>query len=232
MAPLTKVAVTRSANARVEVSEAYWRRLRAAGLDPVDFTAPGVPLRECAGLVLTGGADVSPVRYGEDPGSKTQAPDRKRDEFELGLLEQALAADMPVLAICRGHQLLNVCCGGSLLQHVESGEHDWHRNKARSSRSHAVDLALDSRLAALWGGREGLTVNSRHHQAVTTPRLAPGLRAIALSADGLVEAMESERHTWVVGVQWHPERDEPRLAGFADTGRRLLAAFRDAVRSR
>jgi putative glutamine amidotransferase len=227
--PLTRVAVTRWENVEGEQIEAYWRRLKAAGLDPADFAEPGRSLDDCAGLVLTGGVDIDPSLYGEPPGSQTQAPNPARDAFEAVLLQAALDRDLPVLAICRGHQLLNVQLGGSLLQHIESGEHASQRDAERTSRAHNVALVPGTALSRLYDGRGAIVVNSRHHQAVTPERLAPGLRVAALSPDGLVEAVESERHAWVAGVQWHPERDDPAIAGFADAGRRLFEAFAAAV---
>jgi gamma-glutamyl-gamma-aminobutyrate hydrolase PuuD len=216
-----RVGVTRWEDIPGESIERYWQRLRDAGLDPVDLHAGDASLDSLSGLVLTGGVDVDPARYAETPHEKVRRTDPERDDFEFGLLSRALALDMPVLAICRGHQALNVCFGGSLLQHIEG---DGHRAdysvEGYPSRSHEVEVIEGGRLARWFGER--LLVNARHHQAVTPERLAPGLRSGAVSPDGLVEAVESERHGWVIGVQWHPERDEPHLAGFERSGRRLF----------
>ncbi|HXH22081.1 MAG TPA: gamma-glutamyl-gamma-aminobutyrate hydrolase family protein [Dehalococcoidia bacterium] len=218
---MRRVGVTRWEDVAGESIERYWQRLRDAGLEPVDMHGPGCTLEGLSGLVLTGGVDIDPARYGAERHERVRRIDPLRDEFESALLHAALRQDMPVLAICRGHQLLNVCLGGSLLQHIESGEHVAdYRSEGFPSRSHEVVTAAGSRLRE-WLGERCL-VNSRHHQAVTTERLAPGLTAAATSADGLVEGIESQRHTWVVGVQWHPERDEPQLAGFEASGRRLF----------
>ncbi len=149
-----------------------------------------------------------------------------RDDLEASLLQEALDADLPVLAICRGHQLLNVVLGGSLLQHIESGEHVAQRDEARSSRWHEVPLTPSTRLADALG-RERMQVNSRHHQAVTPARLAPGLTVAAMTEDGLVEAMESTAHRWVVGVQWHPEREES--SEFSTLSTALFRAFSTAI---
>jgi gamma-glutamyl-gamma-aminobutyrate hydrolase PuuD len=229
MPDLPRVGLTRWEHVQGEQIEAYQRRLRAAGLEPVDLASPADSLRDCAGLVLTGGVDIDPSLYRETPAPQTQAPIPARDEYELGLLRAALDAGLPVLAICRGHQLLNIALGGSLMQHIESGEHASHREPPRLSRSHEIDLAPGTLLADLYAGRERFLVNSRHHQAVTPGRLAPGLRVAAVSPDGLVEAVESERHPWVVAVQWHPERDDPEIEGFAAAGQRLFSAFAAAV---
>ena len=236
----TVVAVARWETVPGESIEAYWERLREAGLVPLDLgeaghgpsTGSGHSLADCAGLVLTGGVDIDPAHYGASPHERVRRTDPRRDEFEIDLLGAALAADLPVLAICRGHQLLNVTLGGSLHQHIEGGAHAAdYRSDGAPSRSHTVELAEGSRLRA-WLGADALTVNSRHHQAVTPERLAPGLRVAALSPDGLVEAVESSGHAWVIGVQWHPERQEPAIPGFAAASARLFAAFAHAVMER
>jgi putative glutamine amidotransferase len=224
---MAKVGVTRWEEIAGERIERYWQRLRDAGLEPVDLHGPRATIDGLSGLVLTGGVDVDPSLYGETKHEKTRS-DPARDVFELQLLEQALGLSLPVLAICRGHQLLNVALGGSLLQHIESGEHAAEATDGRPSRSHGIALAVGGRLRDWLGGPSAL-VNSRHHQAVTAAGLAPGLTATALTEDGLVEGVESTRHRWVVGVQWHPERDEPQLAGFERGGRRLFEEFARAT---
>jgi putative glutamine amidotransferase len=124
----------------------------------------------------------------------------------MRLLEGALDSDLPVLAICRGHQLLNVAMGGSLLQHIEDDGHRW----AENGESSWHDIALDpGRLEGVYGSAP-VKVNSRHHQGITEGQVAKGLRPVATAHDGFVEAAESESHRWVVGVQWHPERPEIR----------------------
>jgi putative glutamine amidotransferase len=209
----------------------YWQRLREAGLDIIDSYKPGAALKGRAGLVLTGGRDVDPARYGEAPHPETDEPNYQRDEVEFSLLDEALQRDLPVLAICRGHQVLNVALGGKLCQHIESGEHRWLDDAESSSRAHTAEIAAPSRLRD-WLGGERVIVNSRHHQGVTPELLAPGLRIVALSPDGLVEGMESERHTWVVGVQWHPERSDPQIEGFAAMSARLFQAFGRATQGK
>ena len=222
-----RVGVSRWEDVPGETIERYWRRLEAAGLTPVDLNGPGHGLDNCAALVLSGGIDIEPARYGEARGERVLRTDPARDEFEVGLLERALAADLPVLAICRGHQLLNVALGGTLLQHI-SGHAADYRTEGFPSRRHAVALVGAGPLRQAIGA-DRVEVNSRHHQAVTPDRLAPGLKATAVSDDGLVEAVQSESHSWVVGVQWHPEREEPQLAGFASGSARLFALFAAAV---
>jgi putative glutamine amidotransferase len=218
------VAVARWEQVPGEQIEAYWRRLQQAGLEPVDLHEPGQSLDGLAGLVLTGGIDIDPSRYGETPHERVRQTDPARDTFEVDVLEQALSRDLPVLAICRGHQLLNVVFGGSLLQHIESWEHAALRDEARTSAQHLVTLQPESRLHSVLA-LDNLVVNSRHHQGVTTDRLAAGLRVAAISHDGLIEAVESPQHRWVVGVQWHPEREEPQIEGLEQASQRLFQDF-------
>ena len=185
----------------------YHDALRRAGAEVLVVSSDELPAG-ARGLVLAGGTDVSPRLYGERRNPHTDSPHRRRDIHELSLLRQAIERDIPVLAICRGHELLNVAFGGKLLQHVDGDGHRWHDDN--TSRWHEVRLDGPSRLAGIYGEGAGLQVNSRHHQAVTTEGLAPALRAVAFSPDGLVEATESDSHRWVMGVQWHPERPEMR----------------------
>jgi gamma-glutamyl-gamma-aminobutyrate hydrolase PuuD len=154
------------------------------------------------GLCLSGGPDISPARYGKsDPSHLAKDPDLARDDLEFDAIGAALRRDIPVLGICRGFQLINVALGGSLVLDVAHHEPD----DLDSVRLHQ-DVAIDpsSRLAAA-SGRAPLDVNSRHHQAVTSKELAPSLHATATVGD-LIEAFESDKYRWVVGVQWHPER--------------------------
>jgi gamma-glutamyl-gamma-aminobutyrate hydrolase PuuD len=172
---------------------------------------------EADSLLLMGGVDVSPRRYGEKPGPHTDKPNDARDTQELTFLDAALAADIPVLAICRGHQLLNVALGGSLVQNIEDDGHRWLADG--ESAWHEIRLDGESRLSAVYNG-DPLRVNSRHHQGVTAERLAGTLRATAFGHGGYVEAAESSEHRWVIGVQWHPERPEMR-----EDAAPLFAAF-------
>jgi putative glutamine amidotransferase len=223
-----RVAVARWEHIPGEYLENYWRRLREVGLEPLDHSAAGKTLAGAHGLMLTGGIDVDPALYGEAPAPEVDNINRARDEFELGLLREALDRDLPVLAICRGHQLLNVALGGSLLQHIESRAHE--DDEQRLSAHHDVSIVEGTKLHAIYG-RERLHVNSRHHQAVTPDRVAPGLTVSATTDNGLVEAMESNAHTWVVSVQWHPERPDLHIPNFDAEARRLFEAFAAAVRS-
>jgi putative glutamine amidotransferase len=213
--------------------QAHCNRLDEAGLQPVELCSPEqlIEVQTCVGLLLPGGLDVDPALYGASRDAHTQEPLRARDDFEIALLRESLGAGIPVLAICRGHQLLNVAFGGRLLQHIENSRHDSQEMEAKLvSQAHPVALEPSTRLAALFGVAP-LLVNSRHHQAVTQQSLAPGLALAGLTEDGLVEAVEGSSDRWVVGVQWHPERDEPQIPGFAAAGRMLFEAFASAVQA-
>lgn len=195
----------------------YIAALEAAGAD-VRVVAPGEPVPDTiAGLCLAGGEDVEAWRYGE-PDTHVETPDPDRDALELELVRRATAQDVPILGICRGFQVLNVALGGALVQHVQG-----HRPAGTEVVTHVVTALPGSRLAALYGDAP-FRVNSRHHQAVTDERLAPGLRATAY-ADGLVEAFESSAHRFLVGVQWHPERVKDGI----DHPERIFASFVEAT---
>ena len=150
------------------------------------------------GLLLGGGVDVNPRLYGEKPHLK-----RKSQMTHVTVWSKptrgALRRDLPILAICRGMQMLNVAKGGSLEQHIHNHV---SRPEDKSLPAHAVQVESRSQLASIYGSN-ALQVNSRHHQAVA--RLGRGLRAVARAEDGTVEAIEGTERAFVVGVQWHPE---------------------------
>lgn len=156
------------------------------------------------GLLLTGGADVHPSRYGEAPDPAAGLLlNEARDAVDFPLLEEALERDLPVVGICRGLQVLNVACGGSLLQHI-----DGHRAAGPlEAVQHRIWITPGSKLAAIVGAGGQVRVNSVHHQGLTEARRAPSLMSTAYSVeDALVEGLESPRHRFVVAVQCHPER--------------------------
>jgi putative glutamine amidotransferase len=178
-------------------------------LDP-DRDPVGTALEHCDGLLLTGGEDVDPARYGDAVTHQTVTIDSRRDDYELPLATRALAADLPLLAICRGIQLLNVAGGGTLVQDLPSQRPSAvpHQTpEPRDGRAHEVTVTPASRLARLLGpamSSDGqLEVNSRHHQAVAD--VAPGFAIAAVAPDGVVEAIERPDATFCVAVQWHPE---------------------------
>lgn len=150
-------------------------------------------------LVVAGGADVEPVRYGAVPEPRTGPPARARDAWELALVEAALASGTPLLGICRGMQLLNVALGGTLIQHL-----DGHVEAVGVMGRHPVKPVPGTRYASLVP--ELTSVPTYHHQAVD--RLGAGLTASAYAEDGTVEAVELADPAWALGVQWHPEMGE------------------------
>lgn len=178
--------------------------LRAGGLPvhlPMD-AAPAELVDRLDGVVIVGGDDVDPRRYGQTPGPFTPLVDPARDEFESGLILAALARAVPLLGVCRGAQLLNVVRGGTLHQHLAAGAGESHGSYAypRAHRVHEVRTAAGSVVNGLYG--ESTRVNSFHHQAVDVP--GDGVVVTGWASDGVVEAIELEGLP-AVGVQWHPE---------------------------
>lgn len=212
----------------------YIHALEQIGLVPVLITPAHSPaaiaalLDACCGLVLSGGEDVEPSRYGAKPSPALGATLAARDEMEFTALDCALRADMPIFGICRGCQVLNVHFGGSLYQDIDTerpGDLLHQQLAPWSHRTHSASVLAGSLLHRTVG-TDRLEINSFHHQAVKD--LGSDLRVVARAEDGLVEAIEHESRTWVLGVQWHPERGEA-AAPDSDPDRRLFAGFRDAV---
>jgi putative glutamine amidotransferase len=182
----------------------YRDALLAAGVNPVlqDANRP-LSLNGFKGLVLIGGSDVDPALYGETRHAETDPPDAERDSVEASLLDEALALDLPVLAICRGLQILNVCQGGTLIQHLDPPRRHQKTDTRRDQPVHQVSIEPGTLLAQI-AGTNTWQVNSRHHQAVKT--VARSLRVSAVdSQDGTVEAIEHPGKRFVLAVQWHPE---------------------------
>jgi putative glutamine amidotransferase len=195
----------------------YVRAVEKAGGLPV-VLAPGHPedaadlLARIDGLLLTGGADVDPGLYGEEPHETVTRVIPERDAFEIALCREALHRDQALLAICRGQQVLNVATGGTLIQDIPSqvvGAHDHDPEKERWETAHQVRILPRTRLREILE-RETIEVNSFHHQAVR--ELGHGLVVSASStADGVIEGVELPGRRLAVGVQWHPEAfwDQP-----------------------
>ena len=215
-APACTVAVTASIRlegdtSRVRLTAAYVTALENAGLIPLIVpplsspSAAAAIMHSVSGLVLTGGEDVDPARYGEKRHEKVRSVNAARDATEAALIEQAKARGKPVLAICRGIQILNVALGGTLVQDIPSQcgtkiAHD--EDSPRDTRTHEISIEPGSLIAKAVGA-EHVTVNSFHHQAVR--RVADGMRVTARSPDGIIEGLESSGDWWVMAVQWHPE---------------------------
>ena len=195
---------------RVALNAAYVGALAAAGLVPLivppmlDPARAGEALDVVRGLVLTGGEDVDPARYGATPHPKLGKIDVGRDAMEFALLAGARERGLPMLAICRGIQLLNVALGGTLYQDLPSERPGPVPHEDPVAR-HALRVEPDSLMGRTLGQGGALTVNSRHHQAIRD--LAPGLRVSAAALDGVIEGVEpaDPGAPWMLGVQWHPE---------------------------
>ena len=217
---------------RAFVNAAYIRAVERAGGIPLLLTPYHSPeairhfSTQIAGLVLTGGGDIDPVRFGEARHPKTDLVSAERDEFELRRVTQAIDTGLPLLAICRGLQVVNVALNGSLHQHVSDvfGDDIAHsQGGARGDRTHEVAIEPGTLLAALAGG-ERLQVNSFHHQAIKD--LGDGLRPVAWADDKVIEAVELPgARGFVLAVQWHPEE----LVESDPAALRLFQALVDAA---
>jgi putative glutamine amidotransferase len=191
------------------VPAAYVHAVEAAGGRPL-IVPPSeddaeVTLDLLDGVLFTGGSDLDPAHYGAERHPATDAPRQVRDRSELALLTAALERDMPVLAVCRGSQVLNVARGGDLVQHLpELVGHERHRHTPGAFGDHDVDVKAESRLGAILGDRA--PVKSHHHQGYG--RIGEGLVEVAWADDGTVEALEDPTRRFAVGVLWHPEEGE------------------------
>jgi putative glutamine amidotransferase len=198
--------------------------VRAGGM-PVLLPPVGTGFAELVGrldgLLLAGGADVDPARYDQRAHPETLGLRPDRDDYEFGLLAAALAADLPVLAVCRGMQVLNSALGGTLRQHLPDavGHHD-HRPEPGVFGECKVRLSPGSRAEHILGTE--VQASCHHHQALDTT--ADGLTVVGAAEDGTIEAVELSGHTFVLGVQWHPEQD--------NGDDRLVAALIKSARTR
>ncbi len=215
---LPRIGVTLPSSRRRETPrqrqarQAYFRALQQAGAQPVplrpeaDPTCLAKAARSLGGLLLTGGGDVHPRFYGAKPGDRLRAVDEVRDAAELALVRWAAEAGRPLLAICRGLQVVNVALGGTLYQDLPSERPSAVRHddpEAASGRlAHDLRLARRGPLAAWF--QAPARVNSSHHQAVRD--LAEDLRPLAWAPDDVLEALDLPDHPFLLGVQWHPER--------------------------
>jgi putative glutamine amidotransferase len=187
----------------------YRDALLAAGLNPVlcEANRP-LSLGDSGGLVLTGGSDVDPALYREIRQAETEPPDPERDALEALLVEEALAQDLPILAICRGLQILNVSQGGTLIQHLDPPHRHERSDVSHELPVHPVTVQPDTLLSSI-ARANTWQVNSRHHQAVRT--VASNLRVSAFDPeDRTIEALEHPDRRFVLAVQWHPE-DQARV---------------------
>ena len=190
----------------------YLESIRRAGGEPVEVGADETPaaiVARAGGILLTGGGDVDPSLYGEAPHSSYEAAEPGRDAFEIALARAAIEADVPLLAICRGMQVVNVAGGGTLVQDIPSeiaGALTHSITEPRFAIAHEVWVTKGSRLWTIMADKldgESLQVNSRHHQAVR--RAADGFEVTATAPDGVIEAIERPASRFCLAVQWHPE---------------------------
>jgi len=187
----------------------YADSVAAAGGIPVLLPpVPGVEdaLARLDGLVLSGGGDIAPGRYGAEPSAQLTSVREERDAAEFALLDAAMSLRLPVLGICRGMQVINVARGGSLHQHLpDVVGHDGHAPVPGAFGEHEVRVAPGSRLSAILGRGAGLAISTltHHHQAVD--QLGQGLTATAWAQDGTIESLEARDRPFVVAVQWHAE---------------------------
>ncbi len=180
---------------------------------PVDDAIAARVLEGIDGLIVTGGRDVDPARYGQPPHPETDPPGTERDDWELALLQGAIARELPFLGICRGAQVLNVALGGTLHQHLPDviGSTKYQLGNAEFATV-GVRVEEASTVGRMVQG-DDLTVEVYHHQAIDL--VAPGLRVTARSQDGVIEAVELDSVPFGVGVQWHPEQTPEDLRLFA-----------------
>jgi putative glutamine amidotransferase len=207
------IGLTLSSCATGEQTRPYRAALESPGACVIELRAggEGVPVYELDGLLLSGGGDIEPARFGQENHAKTASVDPERDELELQAARSALADGMPILGICRGAQVLGVALGGTLVQDVPELTPN---ALCHADAPHTVTFACGSRIGAILGC-ERLEVNSSHHQA--NDALGDGVRAVAWSDDNVIEAIEVAGRPFAIGVQWHPERmhDERQSKLFA-----------------
>ena len=210
-------------------SRHYVAAVRRAGGTPIilpvtEPSAVSEVIGVAHGVLLTGGGDIQPSRYGAIPQDGTRHVDPERDAFEVALFDACVAVDLPLLAVCRGMQMMNVASGGTLYQDVYAATGLYHDDYSRWREPvHKVKLEPHRQLANALGVVE-LPVNSVHHQGID--RLGDGLRAVAWADDDTVEGVELDGATFAVGVQWHPEvlEDEPEHQGLFRTFVKQAAA--------
>lgn len=198
----------RDEEGRYSIPGLYLDAVRAAGGIPILLT-PGETqveslLSQVNGLLLAGGGDVNPDRYGSSGHPEVYAVDEERDVLEFKLVSWALEQQLPLLGICRGLQVINVALGGTLIEHLPDVIEDKtaHCLVPRAPTEHAIELAADSRLAGIYQETH-FSAASWHHQAIGD--VAPGLTIVGRAPDGTIEALEMANHPELIAVQWHPE---------------------------
>jgi putative glutamine amidotransferase len=227
------IGITRCSRVDDYVASVERAGARARVLEISD--SPRRVLEEVHGLVLTAGGDVDPVFYGQDRHESVEDAEPGRDEFEIDLARRAMSAELPVLAICRGAQVLNVAAGGTLVQDIPSvvGDLLTHSvTQPRDAYAHDISVSSGSQLERALGpsvAAHACRVNSRHHQSIA--RLGAGLVATATAADHVIEGIEKPDTRFCVGVQWHPENFW-RTGEFAALFESFVAAARERLGKR
>jgi putative glutamine amidotransferase len=218
-------------NSQDRLNHAYSEAIMGAGAVPVLIpnleAAAEDLLNRLDGLLFSGGYDLCPGLYGEDVLNGTVEIDERRDRAEMPTLRAALSGNLPILAICRGVQTLNVALGGSLYQDIPTQRPSeiCHRQEApRREATHTIAIEEGSRLAEAVGDTQ-MAVNSFHHQALK--QIGKGLSVVAVAPDGVIEAVEGPQGRFLLGVQFHPEE----MVGVSAQARAIFAAFVDAARS-
>jgi putative glutamine amidotransferase len=196
-----------------QLGQAYVTAVQRAGGIPmvipvgIEVTTLASLLSRLDGVLLSGGGDIDPLLFNGAPHPKVYGISPERDAMEIALVKIALEMDKPMLAFCRGIQVLNVALGGGLYTHIQdqvehSLKHDWFPKFPRDKLAHTVSLKCESQLDQIYGADE-IRVNSLHHQGIS--KVGKGLTATAFAPDGLVEGLEVKGSTFALGVQWHPE---------------------------
>jgi putative glutamine amidotransferase len=228
------IGVTRCSKLDDYVTSVEQTGARARVLEVTE--SPRKVLKELDGVLLTGGGDVDPVFYGEERHPLTDDAEPGRDEFEIDLARRAMSDNVPLLAICRGAQVLNVAAGGTLVQDIPSAVESELSHSVKEPKDlecHEIDVVSGSTLSAALGDRlDGsccCRVNSRHHQSVGRP--GDGLVVNARAADGVIEGIEKPDAAFCVGVQWHPENFwrsgefKPLFEAFVQAARERMEAI-------
>jgi putative glutamine amidotransferase len=231
-----RIALTIDGDASQSGKNDYIAALTAAGFrrDEIVVLPPGSSVDgDFDGVVIGGGGDVAPARYGQEPRPDANLEvDAERDRTDFELFERARRGETPTLGICRGLQVINVALGGTLVQDLAAErpgaiahETDETKRREKTQRDHAVRVEPGTKLSGIAAAAE-IPVNSRHHQAIA--ELAPALAVSAVAPDGVIEAVEGRGTPWLVAVQWHPEN----LAAGDPASRRIFEEFARVVRAR
>lgn len=227
----TIIAISKGQSSESYLAYGKWLQELDNGIEWMDMSSFSVEdaifhLEKCSGLLLSGGGDVFPGRYGREADTaRCEKPDHDRDRLEFALISRASELELPVLGICRGLQILNVAHGGSLIVDIPQDKGSTlHKCPDKYNCWHGVELAAGSSIAKISGALQG-TTNTNHHQGIEI--LAPAFRATAWSDDGLIEAIEWKdpmKLTYLLAVQWHPERMNPTNSLSGALGRSFIEA--------